>query len=80
MAKFNLEISLFGLELNLGAGLGTKKARRAIKEQTKRSMKAADKMIDVTSEVVKDTRDVVAKGAKGTIEATRTHLGLDESE
>ena len=80
MAKFNLEISLFGLELNLGAGLGTKKARQALKAQTERSLDAAGKMIDVTSELVKDGRDVVAKGAKGTIEVTKTHLGLDESE
>jgi hypothetical protein len=43
-------------------------------------MNAADKMIDITSDVVKDTRDVVAKGAKGAIEVTRTQLGLDESE
>lgn len=89
MPRFKFELDIFGLELRLGAGLGTKKAEKklkkgaktlsdASKESAKRSIKAAEHMVDVTSDVVKDGRDVVAKGAKGTLQATKIQLGLEE--
>jgi len=89
MPRFKFELDIFGLELRLGAGLGTKKAEKKLKDgaiaiseaskkSAKRSIRAAEHMVDVTSEVVKDTRDVVAKGAKGSLQATKIQLGLEE--
>lgn len=78
MPRFKFELDIFGLELRLGAGLGTKKAEKKVKETAKRSIKAAEHMVDVTSDVVKDGRDVVAKGTKGSLQATKIQLGLDE--